>query len=734
MSDPADKQEKMVDVLNRIKVEIQQRKELAAQNRANKELTKMNATLTANTKAAQGSNVVKFPTVQELTNGFMKISPIFNNTAYSAWMKDTLESNENTARGLDKLNGQLANPQPVDPVADNTQTEYLDLIATQLKDGNSEVLQRLDGISGKLEAQVAKPPATITLLPDDTQTEYLDLIATEMKEGTSSTLQRLETISNKLAGVSGSLGRIVTGVEQVNKEGLTRLHEDSRNELASLMRIENKVGASTGAVVGQLVRMRDDDAKWREKEEMHRLEGAKDNAPPVPVADTVVPPPEPPDTGSGGGFLGGLLAMGALTALKKVIGLPMAMIRGIIPLFTSFGGIAKAFKGIGKLFKIGPLALITSVVEFCNGFINAKEILGQDSVTILDRIKAGFSELLGSFGDLVDWVLSLFGVEGDFGKKTREVFLAIVQKPFEWAQAIVDWFKNDLFAGIGLGTSLTAIPGMVADNLTASLKKLIGWIGDGITGFVDDGIKVMDSVVENMKSGFVEHIKKPFYNMVNSILDTVLNIVEKFVELIPDALGGESARQKIAEARDGWKLEDEPTETAKGQTQPEPNKPVEDKPVPEKPEPNKPVVATTKPVSPELEPTPKVEEPVPVEKPKANKPVAPSTKPVAAELEVIPEPPKPETPKGGSYADGLAAAYGGLRNDPLKNAVPARGVASQNTAAIQANKEQSVTVVAPVQQNVNNAKSTTVNNNYNSTSLEPTNRGDGSRSLWGQVQ
>ena len=96
MADPTQNtQADVVKVLDKIKSEMMQRKQLRAQNETNKQLEKMNRNLSKlesaskqDKKAAEKPFEIRFPTVAEIVSGFARMSPIFTRD-FGAWMKDT---------------------------------------------------------------------------------------------------------------------------------------------------------------------------------------------------------------------------------------------------------------------------------------------------------------------------------------------------------------------------------------------------------------------------------------------------------------------------------------------------------------------------------------------------------------------------------------------------------------------------------------------------------------------
>lgn len=646
MAEPAATQD-VVKILDKIKAEIMQRKQLRAQNETNKQLDKMNKNLSkleASSKQDTSKQDTKgakpfefnFPTVAEIVSGFARMSPIFTRD-YSNWMKDTVDV------GLD---------------------------------GNVE----LERIASKIEklGSITKSPA------DDTSAEYLDLISDQMKAANDDSLKRLDTQGDTLSSIDGGLSRLLGTVGEIN-DGVTQLNKTERGSLMRLVGIEDKLGRVGGHIVGALKRIYDGDEKWREKDEMRRAEEDKETGG-NPRAGSVTPTDPTPDNNSSG-IGAAIAAMLGLNALKGFLLAPFKAVGAVLgKFFGLFGrlgagiaGMLGPFGKVLKFLKVGPLALVSAIWDFGKGFVNAKDILGQAKVTVVDRVRAGLTELVGGFGDLFDWVSKVFGFDTEAGKSIRGFMLAITQKPAEWLNGIVDWISNDLFAGIGRGTSLTDIPGKLADNLQTELIKLVDWITGGVSSFIDEGIGVASKILEDIKKGFADNVKKPFYNMLNAITGAMFDIVDKFVEIIPDALGGQAAKQKMAEARQSMMIGD-------GE------------------------IPTT---------------PAPVVNNQQGTQTEPST------LTPVPSSPAQANVQPETKTDQMKNAYGSIGGGSLGAGAPSQGIAVSNIEQMKSAYAQAPTsVVMPVQQNVNNARQVNNTTNLNSSSLEPTNRTDNARLLW----
>lgn len=646
MADPAQNtQADVVKVLDKIKAEMMQRKQLRAQNETNKQLERMNRNLSKlesaskqDKKAAEKPFEIRFPTVAEIVSGFARMSPIFTRD-FGAWMKDTTDIGA---------------------------------------EGNRE----LENIAGKIDRL-----GDITRMPtDDTSLEYLNLISDQLKSANDDTLKRMDEQGQSLTRV-GSFLNMIDGVLIEIRDDAADLKKNSDESLTRLSSIENKIGRVGGHIVGALQRIFDSDEKAREKEEMRQGETSKETGG-HPQAGSVIPKDDDQkDTSSGGGALAAIAGLLGLNVIKGLLTKPMGM---FLRFFKGFGkmefGISKLLGPLGKVtrfLKVGPLAILSAAIDFGKGFINAKEILGKSQVTIVDRVRAGSVEIIGGFGDLADWVAGIFGFNTTFGKDFRKTWLKITETPTKWAQSIVDWITNDLFAGITKDTSLTDIPGKLADNLQTELKKLVDWISGGISSFVDEGIGVANKVIDDIKKGFAENVKKPFFNMLNAITNAMFDIVDKFVSIIPDSLGGKAAQQKMDEARKSMQIGVDETPPA--------NTPVESQP--------------QTPPQPNIDP----------------QTLTPMPSGVSSDYKNVTD----------DRTSQLKDAYGSIGGGSLGAAMPTQGRALSNIEQVQGGyAPPPASVVMPVQQNVDASKKVNTTNNFNSNSLEPTNKTDNGRILW----
>lgn len=638
------------NVLEKIKKEMMERRQVAAQNKTNKQLEEMNYNLKKlNSKqkdaAKADSNVnIKFPSVADIVNGFTRSSPIFGR-GYSNWMKDTISIGHEGNSELQKI------------------ASHLDILSSANDDKKG-----------------------------DLNTEYLDMISSQLGAANNDSLKRMDDQGNSLSGINGALTRIESTLHDTNKsiDSATKIQH---NQLVRLVGIENKIGAVGGHIVNSLKRIFDSQEKTREKNEFKQAEESKEVGG-NPKAGSVIPtkPPGESDSSTSNGIMGAIAAMLGLNTLKAFLGKPFMAVGRVFGKF--FGMFSKLGKGtealLGpfgkalKFLKVGPLALIGSAIDFGKGFFNASEILGKEKVTVVDRMRAGTVELIGGIGDLADWIAKIFGFDTSLGKTFRETWLKISEAPARWSQSIVDWFKNDLFGGIDRNTALTDMPGKIVDNLQSELIKLVDWISKGFSDFVDDGMKVVDKIMADIKSGFAEKVKKPFINMVNSITNAMFDIIDKFVEIIPDALGGAAARSKMEDARKSMLIDVDP-EKQPGAT---------------------PAASSDDMKS----PNPANLTPLPDQKPADDGSVSNVTG---------------KTDLGWSYAQQPAPS------PTIQAASPVAGRAVSNIDQMKsAYAAQAPQVIMPVQQNVDNSNKVNNTTNIHSSSLEPTNVTDKSRILW----
>ena len=217
MAEPAQtSQTEVAKVLDKIKKEIMERKQLRAQNETNKQLDKMNKNLEQMKTAEKKKDVpdfqFKIPSVNDFVNGFARVSPVFTRD-YSTWMKDTVD------------------------------------VAV---DGNEELTRIAEKVD-RLGDLVRQPS-------DDTNTEYLNLISDQLKAANDDSLKRLDTQEGTLIGIGSDLDRINDSLDDI-KWSAEGIDKKSSEELVRLSAIEKKIGRTGGHIVNALVRIFEGDEK-----------------------------------------------------------------------------------------------------------------------------------------------------------------------------------------------------------------------------------------------------------------------------------------------------------------------------------------------------------------------------------------------------------------------------------------------------------------------------------------
>lgn len=440
--------------------------------------------------------IINIPSLKDIIGGFMKMSPVFNNTKFSKWMGRVDTHLQKTADSVKIVSGGNDN----DSSKDNLDVEYLDLISDGVRDSNKN-------------------------------------------------LERLHDDMDALQDIRSGFDRIH---EKMGKKEST-LERQSTPDTEQLMRTEIDAISHVGDVVStKLQRIHDDLSKWNDEDKLYRAQQAKGGKE-LPRASSVHPTGGDATDSTSGSAAGG----GALGAILGVAGMKvLGMIKGIPKFFAMILNPLKAIKGIGgllntakKLFKVGPLALIFGLIDFFKGFSDAENILGRGNLSFVEKVQAGLSAVIRGFGEIVDWVMGLFGINTTVGKTLQEWFIKLTDLPVKWINNIVDWVKNSLFKGIGSDTSLSDIPGKLWANLTVEIKKMIGWIGDCISDAVDYSGKKLSEFGTTIKKTFYKYVVNPVIRLLNGITGTIFDVLDSLADIIPDSLGGKEFRQKLGEYR-----------------------------------------------------------------------------------------------------------------------------------------------------------------------------------------
>lgn len=235
-------------------------------------------------------------------------------------------------------------------------------------------------------------------------------------------------------------------------------------------------------------------------------------------------------------ILGGI--MGSLTGA----GFSLTGLSGI---FTTMSKLIKPIGKVAKILKVGPLALITSLYEFGDGFFNAEEVLNKGSVTIGERVQAGVTQLIGSFGGLFDMVAGWLGFDTNVETYLKDKVKIIMHYPAMVIDGAINVIKG-VFEGISGDTKVTDIPMMM-------LRNIKDMIITGVDNLLNsDFIKNVADGAKELKGEMYKGVTDKFTSIVDSVqsffssmFDGFLEKIKSMVSFLPDWLGGEKVKKQL---------------------------------------------------------------------------------------------------------------------------------------------------------------------------------------------
>lgn len=211
------------------------------------------------------------------------------------------------------------------------------------------------------------------------------------------------------------------------------------------------------------------------------------------------------------------------------------MVYGLGGLSTVAMALVAPIKKAAKLLRVGPLALVSAVWDFGNGFKDAEEILKKDKVSFVDRIVAGSSELLGGFADIIDWGANLLGFETDLGKKARESFLQLAETPLNILNKVESTIK-EVFNGIDTNTKLVDMPGIIMSNVSGLYHRAL----DALWNDEDSIANMISEKAGNLKDKVVDEVTSWFKvvdgNTMSALKDEVTDGMTKFIDGIQNSI------------------------------------------------------------------------------------------------------------------------------------------------------------------------------------------------------
>lgn len=264
-------------------------------------------------------------------------------------------------------------------------------------------------------------------------------------------------------------------------ERMDKLNDETQHQTSILTKLLSVWSDGNEEVIVNLEETRNQEKQLAEKKEeedkQNKLDIAEDKAEEkTPKLERIV---EEKDEKTGGiAFFGRLLGAGGAVA-----GLFGALMAGL----SAIGGVVMAalpFVAIAG----GVLLAVYKVFE---GIKNAGEILGKTDLNMWDYISAAIGNVVGFFGDMLDWALDLFGIKntnyGDMLTKNVARWLADLPNKI---MAAFDYIKEQ-------------VTGAFDKIKEFDVKKYLG----------DVGMMIFEPIVE-----IFENIK----NAISNYFDTVL--------------------------------------------------------------------------------------------------------------------------------------------------------------------------------------------------------------------
>lgn len=165
----------------------------------------------------------------------------------------------------------------------------------------------------------------------------------------------------------------------------------------------------------------------------------------------------------------------------------------ITGIFDEMGGMLGKFSNLGKLTKGIPIigqviAVVMGVFDFFSSFMNADEVLGKskEAITLWDKVSAGIGGFIGGIVGIADAILSVFGIDTDFGgfiKETVAKFLSDIPNLIterimmfvDFGHTVVEGFKaavDKVQAGVEIISEFFNDVTDFISNLGPTLKKM----------------------------------------------------------------------------------------------------------------------------------------------------------------------------------------------------------------------------------------------------------------------
>jgi hypothetical protein len=304
---------------------------------------------------------------------------------------------------------------------------------------------------------------------------------------------------------------------------------ETNNKLSELVRVEEEVKEEQ--------RLLREQNEYDSIEAQRRQNAGEDGGAPSPSGN---PEDDSMLNNILGGGMGGAI-MAAVTGIAGFFG----------PILASAGSIA----GLAAKVAIIP-AVIYSIYQFIEGFFNAGEILGlgENEVTISDRIAAGIGSVVDGFLSMINSIVSTvagwFGMDVDFmPENSKELISKSIKGMFDWYKGIFnDWWslfgfgpeqEQSILDGVkGIAKSVLSIPVMLFNMITGffgvdpisreeAKEKIMGGITSIVSGLLAVPLKFINWILAPL--GAEQFTFEEIQAKINAGLNSIITGVTDFI-------------------------------------------------------------------------------------------------------------------------------------------------------------------------------------------------------------
>jgi hypothetical protein len=226
----------------------------------------------------------------------------------------------------------------------------------------------------------------------------------------------------------------------------------------------------------------------------------------------------------------------------------MAAVTGIASFFGPILAASTSIAGLAAKVAIIP-AVIYAIYEFIEGFFNAGEILGigEDEVTISDRIAAGVGSVVDGFlrmiNSIVSTVLGFFGIDTNFmPENSKQIISNSIKEIFDFYKGVF----NDILSLFGFGPDqeqslLDGVKGIAKSVLSIPLALF-----NVVTGLFGVDELTIEDIEKKVKEG-IDNLISTVSNFFKDIFDSSINFVKENIPTFSDFksfLGFEDDKEK----------------------------------------------------------------------------------------------------------------------------------------------------------------------------------------------